>query len=99
MQNIVELKHRFIVGVSARFIAIPVNYDFPSIEDNMLNKLLGIFLPLAIKDRIKNRACPWASFIFTKIFQVNLKDISEGHCVLVSNWMLMLTTLGCLTTL
>ena len=64
----------------------------------MLNKLLGIFPPLAIEQRIKNRACPWASFIFTKIFQVNLKDMSEGHYVLVSNWMLMMTTLACLTT-
>lgn len=60
----------------------------------MFNKLIAIFLLLAIKDRIKNRACPWASFIFTKNFQVNLKDISEGHCVFVSNWMLMMTTLG-----
>lgn len=81
-----------------RFTAAPVNYDFPCIEDNMLNKLLGIFPPLAIEQRIKNRACPWASFIFTKIFQVRLKDTSEGHYVLASNWMLMMTTLGCLTT-
>lgn len=65
----------------------------------MVNKLLGIFPSLAIEQRIKNRACPWASFIFTKIIQVNLKEMSEGHYVLVSNWMLMMTTLACLTTL
>lgn len=64
----------------------------------MLNKLLGIFPPLAIEQRIKNRPCLWASFIFTKIFQANLKDMCEGHYILVSNWMLMMTTLACLTT-
>lgn len=79
-----------------RFTATLVNYDFLCIEDNMLNKLLGIFPPLAFKQRIKYRAVPWASFIFTKIFQVNLKDMSEGHYVLGSNWVLMMTTQACL---
>lgn len=62
----------------------------------MFHKLLGISPPLAIE---KNGTCLWASFIFTKIFQVILKDMSERHCVLVSNWMVMMTTLACLATL
>lgn len=42
----------------ARFTATTVNYDFPCIEDNMLNKLLGILPPLAIEQRIKiGHAC------------------------------------------
>lgn len=85
----------------AQFTATHVNYVFPCIEDNILNKLLGIFLPLAIEQRIRNRASSWVSFIFfffLKILQVNLKDMSEGHYVLVSNWMLMMATLACLTT-
>lgn len=34
-------------------LQLPVNYIFPSIEDNMLNKLLGIYPPLAIEQRTK----------------------------------------------
>lgn len=46
----------------------------------------------------KNRPCLWASFIFEKIFSVNLKDMCEGHFVLVTNWMLMVTTPASRTT-
>ncbi len=35
----------------ARCTATPFNYDFPRIEDNMLNKLLGIFPPLANREQ------------------------------------------------
>jgi len=86
------------IGSDSR-TATPANYSFPYIEDNMLNKLLSIFLFWLLNRESKIRACPWTSFIFTKNFQVNLKDTSEGHCVLVSNWVLMMTTLACLTTL
>lgn len=71
------------------------------IEGSTLHKLLGILPLLAIEQRRrkKNRTCPWASFIFTKIFQANLKDMSEGHYVVEGNWMVMMTTLACLTLL
>lgn len=42
----------------------------------MLNKLLGIFLPLAIEKRIRNRSSRWVSFIF---FYQDFPSESEGY--------------------
>lgn len=87
------------IEVNRRIQAPLVNYNFLCIEDNIPNKLQGIFPSSGYWTENKNRVCLGNSFISTKIFQVNLKDMSEGHYVLVCNWSLMMTPLACVTTL
>lgn len=64
----------------------------------MLNKLLSIFPPLAIEQRIKIGHALGIHLSLQRFSQVNLKDMYEGHYVLVSNWMLMMTPLACVTS-